>query len=138
MALTATADSCACGVGSTSSSDAIDNAVQIYLWRTLVHSFGNNYRLYGRSNPARVLCTYLRNHVLVACLSLLRQRFDELAHQIDDRPVVLPCLVIMLKVKRFCGGNKDHIELIQQDNELSAMSPCQIEMMLTNPGDHHW
>ena len=40
----------------------------------------------------------------------------------------------MLQVKRIRGSDDNHVKLIQEDNQLPAMSRLIVEMMLAGPG----
>ncbi|MEJ2354260.1 MAG: hypothetical protein P8Y03_31195, partial [Anaerolineales bacterium] len=68
------------------------------------------------------------------CPSLAWQGFNKLTHQIDGGFFVLPGLTIMLAEKRIRGCDDNHVELIQQDDQLPAMSPGKAEMMLAGLG----
>lgn len=41
-------------------------------------------------------------------------------------------------VERFRGDDNYHIQFAQQDNQLSAMSPREVEMMVAYPVSYRW
>ena len=65
---------------------------------------------------------------------LIRQGFDELADQIEARLLMLSCLIIVLHVRGVRGYNDYHVEVIQQDDQLSAMPCGVVQMMVAYPG----
>ena len=52
----------------------------------------------------------------------LRQGFDEPAHHIALGHLVFPCFRVMHQVERLRGNHDYHVEFIQQDDQLSAVS----------------
>ncbi len=73
--------------------------------------------------PQQALTEATRSQtVTLPCWSLPGQGFDKVAHQAEVRQFVLPRFFIMLCVERIRGNDNHHFELVQQGNQLSAVS----------------
>jgi hypothetical protein len=54
------------------------------------------------------------------------QGIDELAHQVDDRRFVLPGFLPVNAVQRIRDSHCNHVEVIQQDDQVPSMPPAPV------------
>jgi len=66
--------------------------------------------------------------------SFYQQRDNEFAYQVDHRTLLFPGFLTLQAWQGIGGGHNHHVEIMQQDNQITAITPGVVEIMIARPG----
>jgi len=73
-------------------------------------------------------------NMLSVNISLAGQRFDESANHVHDRAFMFPGISAMLAEERIGSCYDHHVQVFQQNDQLTAVSPGKVEFVVPHRG----